>query len=421
MSYLEGPVSRHVLVAAEYNQNTSAVDFNTEMTVGQVGIFNVDGSGFDASDGATAANSKGRGIMVRLSTDNEEPGSTATLDILSNPLFARDLAGIAVKSFEYPKRHIVKLDMSAVTFVAGEQAFLNVRFKNVGALSDNRFLDVFADHLIASGGTGAAVVGAALVANWSKNFAKNKVQGAKVYMGAALTTFTSKINSASHFAVTTGSNTVTQYNALTGGATVNTTAGALSILVLIGGVPYLMTTAGGVATWTLDRPYEGTDSARLAAAAFTTSGATNMYVIADMQNSVDFNNPLRPIVFEASLRADTKGLSGLVVSTLQAGTRGNGYGPQVALVEEFALAQWSSLQWNEIRRMRTRRLETVSTKQYDTLIVTMRVNTEKYPGSVVNSDYGVEIYIPRDAGSNKTAADMFTDLQGYIKAQTIKL
>lgn len=418
MSYLEGPVSRHVMVAQSYNQNVSALTLADEMTVGQIGLFDLDGGGINSSDGATAANSNGKGIFVRLATDNEEPGANLPLDILSNPLFAKDLVSIAYKVFEQPKRHIVKIDMASVSFSAGEQAFLQVRFSNVGALSDGRFVDVFADHAVVSGGTSTATVGAALAANWNKNFAKNRVPGAKAYMGAALSAFTTKINSASHFQVTTGSKTVTQYNALTGGATVNTTAGALSILVLISGVPYVMTTAGGVATWTLDRPYEGSDSARLAAAAFTESGATTMYLIGDIQTQVDFNHPLMPIVFNASARVDNAAMTGVVVTNLQQGTVGNGYGPQVALIEELALGQWSQLQWNEIRRMRTRRLETIASKQYDSIVVNMRNNTSKYPGSVVNNEYGLYIFIPRDAGTNATAADMFTDLQGYIKAQT---
>lgn len=408
MSYLEGAPSRFVLVGTQYeDQSGATVDADAAGTAGDITLLDKDGGGFDSS----GANSNGDGIALRLVTDNQEVGASLSSDILTPVFSAADVVKYpsAVTAFAQPKVHIQELDLSGMTITAGEVFMMNVRYRNVGAVSDGRFFDVWADHTVVT--NTAVAVASGLATQWNKTNDKRKVDSATAYVGAALTNFTSKINSASHFAVTTGSKTVTQYNALSGGATVNTTAGALTILVNIGGVPYNMTTAGGVATWTLDRPYEGSDSARLAAAVFTATGAGKVFLIGDIQSKIDFNHPFRPIDFDTTMTVDGDEATGLVTVDTQQADIGNGYGPHVAVIEELSLAQFSGLMWTEYRRMRTRRLETVSTKQYDQFSFTLRKNTAQYPGSVVNSEAEITVFIPRDAGAGNTATDLLQDIK----------
>ena len=111
------------------------------------------------------------------------------------------------------------------------------------------------------------------------------------------------------------------------------------------------------------------------------------------------------------MTVDGEEATGMVTVDTQQADIGNGYGPHVAVIEELSLAQFSGLMWTEYRRMRTRRLETVSTKQYDQFSFTLRKNTAQYPGSVVNSEAEITVFIPRDAGAGNTASDLLDDIQ----------
>jgi hypothetical protein len=405
MSYLEGAPSRFVLVGTQYeDQSVTVVDADAAGTAGDITLLNKDGSGFDSSSG----NSDGEGIALRLVTDNQEVGASLSSDILTPVFSAADVVKYPTDktAFAQPKAHIQELDLGGMTFTAGEVVMMNVRYRNVGAVSDGRFFDVWADHTVST--TTAAAVGAGLVTQWNKTNDKRKVDSATAYMGA--TGFVGNWAAADKITFVTGSKTATVYE--TNGTTLETATATLTVVAIIDGVPYNVAMTAGSSTITLDRPYEGSDAAQVDISSNVTDAeADTIYLIGDIQSKIDFNHPFRPIDFDTTMTVDGEEATSLVTVDTQQADIGNGYGPHVAVIEELSLAQFSGLMWTEYRRMRTRRLETVSTKQYDQFSFTLRKNTAQYPGSVVNSEAEITVFIPRDAGSGNTAADLLTDIQ----------
>jgi len=406
MSYLEGAPSRFVLVGTQYeDQSVTVVDADAAGTAGDITLLNKDGSGFDSSSG----NSDGEGIALRLVTDNQEVGASLSSDILTPVFSAADVVKYPTDktAFAQPKAHIQELDLGGMTFTAGEVVMMNVRYRNVGAVSDGRFFDVWADHTVST--TTAAAVGAGLVTQWNKTNDKRKVDSATAYMGA--TGFVGNWAAADKITFVTGSKTATVYE--TNGTTLETATATLTVVAIIDGVPYNVAMTAGSSTITLDRPYEGSDAAQVDISSNVTDAeADTIYLIGDIQSKIDFNHPFRPIDFDTTMTVDGEEATSLVTVDTQQADIGNGYGPHVAVIEELSLAQFSGLMWTEYRRMRTRRLETVSTKQYDQFSFTLRKNTAQYPGSVVNSEAEITVFIPRDAGSGNTA----TELLAAIKA-----
>jgi len=405
MSYLEGAPSRFVLVGTQYeDQSVTVVDADAAGTAGDITLLNKDGSGFDSSSG----NSDGEGIALRLVTDNQEVGASLSSDILTPVFSAADVVKYPTDktAFAQPKAHIQELDLGGMTFTAGEVVMMNVRYRNVGAVSDGRFFDVWADHTVST--TTAAAVGAGLVTQWNKTNDKRKVDSATAYMGA--TGFVGNWAAADKITFVTGSKTATVYE--TNGTTLETATATLTVVAIIDGVPYNVAMTAGSSTITLDRPYEGSDAAQVDISSNVTDAeADTIYLIGDIQSKIDFNHPFRPIDFDTTMTVDGEEATSLVTVDTQQADIGNGYGPHVAVIEELSLAQFSGLMWTEYRRMRTRRLETVSTKQYDQFSFTLRKNTAQYPGSVVNSEAEITVFIPRDAGSGNTAGDLLTDIQ----------
>lgn len=396
MSYLEGAPSRFVLVGTKYE--SAALDADVAGTNGDVKLLAKTGAGIDGTGTANAGNP----LALRLVTDNSEKGATLTSDIVTPFFSAGDVVGAYnQKAYAQPKAHIQELDLGGMTFTAGEVVMMNVRFRNVGAVSDGRYFDVWADHTVST--TTAAAVGAGLVTRWNKTNDKRKVDSATAYMGG--TGFKALFASAAKITVTTGSKSVTVTTAAD--AVANATS-STSQVFFIDGAPYYATSTNGSNVFTLARPYEGQDFSASTAGwtATTDSEADTIYLIGDIQSKVDFNHPFRPIDFDTTMTVDNEEATGLVIVDTQQADIGHGYGPHVAVIEELSLAQFSGLMWTEYRRMRTRRLETSATAQYDQLNFKIRVNTAQYPGSVVNSEAEVTVFIPRDAATNKKISDL---------------
>lgn len=398
MSYLEGAPSRFVLVGTKYE--SAALDADVAGTDGDVKLLDKNGAGIDGTGPGNAGNP----LALRLVTDNSERGAALTSDIIT-PLFSAGdvVGGYNQNAYAQPKAHIQELDLGGMTFTAGEVVMMNVRYRNVGAVSDGRFFDVWADHTVST--TTAAAVGAGLVTQWNKTNDKRKVESATAYMGA--TGFVGNWAAADKITFTTGSKTATVYE--TNGTTLETATATLTVVAIIDGVPYNVAMTAGSSTITLDRPYEGSDAAQVDISDDVTDAeADTIYLIGDIQSKIDFNHPFRPIDFDTTMTVDGEEATGLVTVDTQQADIGNGYGPHVAVIEELSLAQFSGLMWTEYRRMRTRRLETSATAQYDQLNFKIRVNTAQYPGSVVNSESEVTVFIPRGAAGGKQISDLAT-------------
>lgn len=398
MSYLEGAPSRFVLVGTKYE--SAALDADVAGTDGDVKLLDKNGAGIDG----TGTGNAGNPLALRLVTDNSERGAALTSDIIT-PLFSAGdvVGGYNQNAYAQPKAHIQELDLGGMTFTAGEVVMMNVRYRNVGAVSDGRFFDVWADHTVST--TTAAAVGAGLVTQWNKTNDKRKVESATAYMGA--TGFVGNWAAADKITFTTGSKTATVYE--TNGTTLETATATLTVVAIIDGVPYNVAMTAGSSTITLDRPYEGSDAAQVDISDDVTDAeADTIYLIGDIQSKIDFNHPFRPIDFDTTMTVDGEEATGLVTVDTQQADIGNGYGPHVAVIEELSLAQFSGLMWTEYRRMRTRRLETSATAQYDQLNFKIRVNTAQYPGSVVNSESEVTVFIPRGAAGGKQISDLAT-------------
>lgn len=397
MSYLEGAPSRFVLVGTKYE--SAALDADVAGTTGDVKLLDKTGKGFDGS----GANNLTDQLALRLVTDNSEKGADLTSDIIT-PLFSAGdvVGGYNEQVFQQPKVHAQTLALGGVSFTAGEVVMMNVRYRNVGAVSDGRFFDVWADYTVASGDS-AANVASGLVTQWNKTNNKRKVDSATAYVGSAgfeaLFTTPAKLTIAN--GATSGTVTKSDDSASNAGS-------AVTKMILIDGVPYLATTASSSNVFTLDRPYEGVSYSADTAGwtAVADSVATTIYLIGDIQSKIDFNHPFRPIDFDTTMTVDGEEATGLVIVDAQQADIGHGYGPHVAVIEELSLAQFSGLMWTEYRRMRTRRLETSATAKYDQLNFKIRVNTAQYPGSVVNSEAEVTVFIPTDAASGKQISDL---------------
>ena len=402
MSYLEGAPSRFVLVGTKYE--SAALDADVAGTNGDVKLLAKTGAGIDGTGTANAGNP----LALRLVTDNSEKGATLTSDIVTPFFSAGDVVGgYNQKAYAQPKAHVQELDLGGMTFTAGEVVMMNVRFRNVGAVSDGRYFDVWADHTVST--TTAAAVGAGLVTQWNKTNDKRKVDSATAYMGG--TGFKALFASAAKITVTTGSKSVT---VTTAADAVANASSSTSQVFFIDGAPYYATSTSGSNVFTLARPYEGQDFSASTAGwtATADSEADTIYLIGDIQSKVDFNHPFRPIDFDTTMTVDNEEATGLVIVDTQQADIGHGYGPHVAVIEELSLAQFSGLMWTEYRRMRTRRLETSATAQYDQLNFKVRVNTAQYPGSVVNSEAEVTVFIPRDAAGGKQISDLATAIAG---------
>ena len=198
-----------------------------------------------------------------------------------------------------------------MTFTAGEVVMMNVRYRNVGAVSDGRFFDVWADHTVST--TTAAAVGAGLVTQWNKTNDKRKVESATAYMGA--TGFVGNWAAADKITFTTGSKTATVYE--TNGTTLETATATLTVVAIIDGVPYNVAMTAGSSTITLDRPYEGSDAAQVDISDDVTDAeADTIYLIGDIQSKIDFNHPFRPIDFDTTMTVDGEEATGLVLLIL---------------------------------------------------------------------------------------------------------
>ena len=403
MSYLEGAPSRFVLVGTKYE--SAALDADVAGTTGDVKLLAKTGAGIDG----TGTGNAGNPLALRLVTDNSEKGATLTSDIVT-PFFSLGdvVGGYNEQVFQQPKVHAQTLALGGMSFTAGEVVMMNVRYRNVGAVSDGRFFDVWADYTVASGDA-ASNVASGLVTQWNKTNNKRKVDSATAYVGsagfkAAFDDSPNKLTLA-HGAT---SGTVTKSD-----DSVSDAGSAVTKIMLIGGVPYLATTVVDSNVFTLDRPYEGVSYTADAAAwtALADSVATTIYLIGDIQSKIDFNHPFRPIDFDTTMTVDGEEATNLVIVDVQQADIGHGYGPHVAVIEELSLAQFSGLMWTEYRRMRTRRLETSVTAKYDQLNFKIRVNTAQYPGSVVNSEAEVTVFIPTDAASGKQISDLVDGIE----------
>lgn len=401
MSYLEGAPSRFVLVGTKYE--SAALDADVAGTTGDVKLLDKTGKGFDSS----GSNNLTDQVALRLVTDNSEKGAALTSDIIT-PLFSAGdvVGGYNQQAFQQPKVHAQTLALGGMSFTAGESVMMNVRYRNVGAVSDGRFFDVWADYTVASGNS-ASDVASGLVTQWNKTNDKRKVDSATAYVGSAgflaiFATAPDKLTLA-HGAT---SGTVLK----TDGTTASNAGSTATKMILINGVPYIATTTNGSNVFTLDRPYEGVSYSASEDGwdAIADSVASTIYLIGDIQSKIDFNHPFRPIDFDTTMTVDGEEATNLVIVDAQQADIGHGYGPHVAVIEELSLAQFSGLMWTEYRRMRTRRLETSVTAKYDQLNFKIRVNTAQYPGSVVNSEAEVTVFIPTDAATNKKISDLAT-------------
>jgi hypothetical protein len=90
------------------------------------------------------------------------------------------------------------------------------------------------------------------------------IQGTSEAYTLSPESFTAKTNFATRLEVTTGSTNAVQYDAVTGGSTVNTTTGSATFEVILDGDTYSIQTNGGVSNWTLTPAYSGDDTNRIA-------------------------------------------------------------------------------------------------------------------------------------------------------------
>jgi hypothetical protein len=384
---------RLVLVAEKYNRvNTAAAP----LAVGDVGFMPANGADIATNVQTTAP----AAVKFALSTGNKQFGAANSLMLVSETIQKDMVMKVTTKPFEQPKvmTNTIALDTNR-TYSQGEELVLSLEFDSYGSVSNKNIYSRYGAYWVPVDGTSAATVAAALVANLNKNVARDQTPRVVAYVGAA------------GFLASFGANITPVNGAKT--LTITTATGNFSGLAVIGGSPYVVTVVSGETIVTLDRPYEGPTSISVAKATVAAdTAAATIYIIGQMQSKIDFHNMFNQITWRSALTVDGEAAP-VTSAVFTPATIGSGYGPEVALIEEFANNSTNRQQYVELRKQYDQRLQTVASSNYDTINIKIG-STKTGSGSNVTSIREIQIFVK--VGATQSAATMVADFNTWRNA-----
>lgn len=382
---------RLVLVASAYDPINSAAAALADGTVG-----------FKAANGADilvdVQTTNPDRIQIQLATADTQFGATNSLDLISEIIEKDMVVSATNKVYAAPYEMAQVLRLGGGTYDLGEEVVLSVYFDKMGSLSYNNTYAKHGAYLVPANSTSAATVAAALVTNLEKNLNKDGVPRAKASVGGT--------DVATQVGTTIDLVAGDVVQDLTGAGT---NASDVAGWALLDGELYYITGASGGSSVTLNRPAVTT----AAAEAVTNLTTADIIIEADAQTRLDFNNPWIQTTFNSTLTVDGEVDANLSSTVSHGASKGSGYGPEVALIEEFAQGQQSNHQWMDYRRMKDRRLNTDVTKNYDTVSIKLET-TKKGSGSNITSVREIQVFI--ETGASEPAANFLADLNAWIAA-----
>lgn len=391
---------RLVLVALDYDSTAFDVD---AAIAGTVGFINANGA---AIGDASSMDSVPK-VVLGLATDDTQFDAGKDLNMFSEGFTKAMVKKINYRAYQAPYESVEVLEFGAGTYDTGEEIVLGLRFDQYGSVSMKNIYNRHGVYYTVADATSSATVVAALVSNLNKNLAKDQTPRAQAYIGSAVTAdVASAMATATGYTVVNGATSMT----LTGGDTLSdaTTAGWIKITDSnsVEHVIYATFTTGN-ATVTFDRPYTGaSDTARADSnlASFTTA---DLILVGETQVKKDFHNMPYKVSWKSSITKDTVADSN-VTKLASGASAGSGYGPDVALIEEFANSKLNMNQFVQYPRRRDPRLNTNTAKNYDVVNVQL-ATTKEGSGSNVTSIRELQIFVATDAGT-----DDASDLAGHL-------
>lgn len=144
-----------------------------------------------------------------------------------------------------------------------------------------------------------------------------------------------------------------------------------------------------------------------------TASATgaDITITAGTQAVIDFNNPFHVVRFATTLNGSFAADATVVATT--AGSKGFGYGPEVANIEHFAQGSEANWTWGRYNEMYPRDLYTDPTATYD--CVSLRLGTTKSGfGSNVTSKRQIDVF-----GKTGTLTALIGNLNTVLGAGTV--
>jgi hypothetical protein len=383
---------RLVLVSNAYIKAT------TDIATGQVGLINANGA--DITPDIQNVDPTPEAIKLMLKTDLAQFGFVNPLNLLSETITKDMIMSLSTKSFAQPKRmtHTLVLDTNR-TYQQGEEVVLSAEFDSYGSVSNKNIYSRYGAYWVPVNGTTAATVAAALVTNFNKNVARDMTPRVKGYVGAA--GFLAAVGDEA-LTATNGSNVVVSSADATGD---------FAGIAIVSGSPYFVTVTTDSTDIVLDRPFEGTSFATQDVATVAANSVANgIYLIAEQQVKIDFHNMFIPITFKTTLTVDGEAAP-LTSHTITAADKGNGYGPEVVLIEEFANNSTTRQQYIEVRKQYDARLQAIASKNYD--VVNIKLGTTKVgSGSNVTSIREIQVFVDIDT-EEASAAELHADLLAW--------
>jgi hypothetical protein len=381
---------RLVLVANAYTKLT------TDIATGQVGFINANGANIASTDFQTTHPEK---VKLFLKTDLEQYGFVNPLNLLSETITKDMIMNVSHKAFEQPKVMTHSIILDTRTYSAGEEVILSIEFDSYGSVSNKNIYSRYGAYYVPANSTAQTTVATQIVANLNKNLKRDMTPRVKAYAGSA--GFIAAVGA--NLTVTHGSKTVT--------GSVASSADYTGIAI-IRGVPYHVVVTNTSTTITLDRPYEGATETAAKATVAADSSTSGIYLIGEHQVKIDFHNMFIPITWKSTITVDGEAVP-TSAKTQTAATKGSGYGPEVALIEEFANNSTNRQQYVELRKQYDARLQAVASKNYD--VVNIKLGSTKVgSGSNVTSIREIQVYV--DAGQGtvaQKALQLSTDLKAW--------
>ena len=143
----------------------------------------------------------------------------------------------------------------------------------------------------------------------------------------------------------------------------------------------------------------------------TAPAANTIVIAAELPSVINFNNPFSLPNFRVYLNGTFGTGSGL---TEKGGTKGIGYGPEVANIEHFAQGSEANWTWLNYPEMYPRDLYTDPTKNYDVVSIRYKTVNEGF-GSNISSFRQVDVFAETGSGafgSLSTLTDVLETLTG---------